>query len=89
MASPQTVSEALPVEQTQPKLVNGDSQQEDGQAEESTAVVEEGIKGLTVSQEGEFALHHACAEGRMDDVREILSKGVEQLEALGELRVSL
>lgn len=32
----------------------------------------------------ELELHRACAEGKVEEVRAVLSRGLEQLETLGE-----
>jgi hypothetical protein len=36
------------------------------------------------SQQVELELHRACAAGSLDDVRAVLSRGLEQLEILGK-----
>ena len=83
MASTQTSVERA----TEPVAVPAQDQSpstpmENGKSEVESAA--QGMQGLGVSGESEFALHRACAEGRLEDVREILSRGTESLESLGE-----
>lgn len=88
MASPKAASEQLPAESVQAQSPNGEvvngGVQENAE-DAPVAGVEQGMKGLGVSEEAGSALHRACAEGRLDGVREALSRGVESLEVLGEL----
>ena len=44
------------------------------------------VNGLSVSgaPQPEYELHRACAEGSLDEVRAVLSRGLEQLEVMGE-----
>jgi hypothetical protein len=47
------------------------------------------VAGLAIAQP-ESELHRACGEGKIEEVRVILSRGIDNLEALGEsLRVPL
>jgi len=43
--------------------------------------VQEGMENGQV--QGELELHRACAGGNLDEVRAVLSRGLEQLEILG------
>lgn len=55
------------VEQQQQQPQKGEQQQQ--QQQQSTGF--------------EMELHRACAEGKLDDVRAVLSRGLEQVETLG------
>jgi len=48
---------------------------------------QEGIENGQVQGQGELELHRACAGGNLDEVRGVLSRGLEQLEILGTLKV--
>jgi hypothetical protein len=64
---------------------------EQSQHEELKKQVQEGMQGqeegLTLnnnmSEQVELELHRACAGGNLDEVRAVLSRGLEQLEILG------
>lgn len=43
--------------------------------------VQEGMENGQI--QGELELHRACAGGNLDEVRGVLSRGLEQLEILG------
>ena len=47
-------------------------------------MLEEQVNGLSLSNnEPELELHRLCAEGKLDEVRAVLSKGMSDLEGLG------
>ena len=79
MASPQLASDA-PVqldEKVNGHMISGN--------EEGVATAEQGMQGMDLLAVGDSTLHRACAEGRLEDVREILTRSTEALESLGEL----
>jgi predicted flap endonuclease-1-like 5' DNA nuclease len=49
--------------------------------EDSVAATEAGLAALSI---GQAEMHLACAEGRLEDVRAILGRGLESLETLGK-----
>lgn len=56
------------------------------------AIVENGQAGVEQSNGQivpELELHRACVEGQLDEVRAVLSRGLEQLEALGTCNSSM
>ena len=57
------------------------------QQEELKKQVQQGMNGQEGMEngqiQGELELHRACAGGNLDEVRGVLSRGLEQLEILG------
>jgi hypothetical protein len=52
--------------------------------EDGVAAVEAVVAALSVTTQSD--LHRACAEGRLEDVRALLARGLQSLETLGECR---
>ena len=58
---------------------------ESGKQEDIVVPIEEHVSGLSVGASA--GLHRFCAEGKLDELREVLSKGLDGLETLGEFEV--
>jgi hypothetical protein len=56
--------------------------------EDGVAAVEAGVAGLALGNapQPQSELHRACAEGRLEDVRAVLGRGLDALESLGEFK---
>lgn len=54
----------------------------EAKSDNNVAAVEAGVAALSVQPQAE--LHVACAEGRLEDVRSILGRGLDALETLGK-----
>lgn len=62
-------------------------QTESTEGQQAEQGVENGVEGLQNAVEGLSlgeGLHRACAEGKVEEVRAILSRSLEGLETLGE-----
>jgi hypothetical protein len=63
------------------------TEQEPTQQEELKKQAQQGMNGQEGMEngqvQGELELHRACAGGNLDEVRGVLSRGLEQLEILG------
>lgn len=55
----------------------------EAKADGSVAAVEAGVAALSIPQP-QAELHRACAEGRLEDVRSVLGRGLDALETLGK-----
>lgn len=55
----------------------------EAKSDANVAAVEAGVAALSIPQP-QAELHRACAEGRLEDVRSILGRGLDALETLGK-----
>lgn len=55
----------------------------EAKSDSNVAAVEAGVAALSIPQP-QAELHRACAEGRLEDVRSILGRGLDALETLGK-----
>lgn len=66
-----------------PEPVQADSNGHSAEHNEGSLKVES-QQGTVQGQEQDLDLHRACAGGNVDEVRGVLSRGLENLETLGE-----
>jgi hypothetical protein len=52
--------------------------------DEAVQVVDQQVAGMVIGAQSESDLHRPCAEGKLEEVRAVLSRGLENLEMLGE-----
>ncbi|RSH89371.1 hypothetical protein EHS25_002483 [Saitozyma podzolica] len=74
---PELLGEVAQQEVTAQPQVNGNGDA----ADDDVHAVEQQVAGMTIAQP-ESELHRACGEGKIEEVRVILSRGIDSLEAL-------